>query len=87
MTEVAKTPWENVLRRAAREHRRVRIRFEYQGARETEYEREWEPYEVTPTTVTAFSYYRDEYRTLDLDRITDVEVREETFQPRRDIRA
>lgn len=87
MPETSIAHWEELLRTAARAHRRVRIRFEYAGARETEYEREYEPYGIEDGSLIAFSYYRDEFRHIELDRILDVEILDATFEPRRPIDA
>jgi predicted DNA-binding transcriptional regulator YafY len=77
--------WAEVLRDAGRQNRRVRIRFTYPGSseRDVEYEREMEPYKIENGQLTAYSYYRGGFRTLDLGRITHVQLRPESFEPRR----
>lgn len=74
---------ENTLREAGRQRRRVRIRFQYQGEQVQEYEREYEPYAIRDGQLVAFSYFRDEFRTLPLGDILDVEPQLRTFSPRR----
>lgn len=79
--------WIDVLREAGRQHRRVRIRFTYPGADQspTEYEREYEPYKIEDGQLVAYSYYRGAFRTMELDRIQDVQIRPESFEPRRPV--
>jgi predicted DNA-binding transcriptional regulator YafY len=79
--------WMDVLREAGRQHRRVRIRFEYTGSidHSTEYEREYEPYKIEDGQVHVYSYYRGGFRTLKLDQIRDVQLRPESFEPRRPV--
>lgn len=79
--------WADVLRDAGRQHRRVRIRFEYAGSADehTEYEREYEPYKIEDGQVHVYSYYRGAFRTLDLHQIRNVQLRPESFEPRRPI--
>jgi len=77
--------FETMLRAAGQQNRRVRVRFSYPGEVQTEYERELEPYAIADGQLIAYSYFRDAYRTVELDRITDVEVRPETFTPRRPV--
>lgn len=79
--------WTEVLREAGRQHRRVRIRFEYPDAAEqgTEYEREYEPYKIEDGQLHVYSYYRGAFRTLQLDRIKNVQLRPESFEPRRPV--
>lgn len=79
--------WIDVLRAAGRQHRRVRIRFTYPDAdqKHTEYEREYEPYKIEAGQLVAYSYYRGAFRTMELDRIQDVQIRPESFEPRRPV--
>jgi len=79
--------WTDILREAGRQHRRVRIRFSYPGAGEqpTEYEREYEPYAIEGGQLVAYSYYRGGFRTMELDRIQEVQLRPESFEPRRPV--
>lgn len=79
--------WSDVLRDAGRQNRRVRIRFSYPGASEpdVEYEREMEPYKIEDGQLVAYSYYRGAFRTLPMDRILDVQLRPESFEPRRTV--
>jgi len=79
--------WADILREAGRQHRRVRIRFSYPDAAEqiTEYEREYEPYKIENGQVHVYSYYRGAFRTLELDRIKNVQLRPESFEPRRPV--
>ncbi len=79
--------WTETLREAGRLHRRVRIRFSYPEAAEdqTEYEREMEPYKIEDGRLVAYSYYRGAFRTVELDRITNVQMRPESFEPRRPV--
>lgn len=81
------TDWTGILREAGRLHRRVRIRFEYTGSAEqgTEYEREYEPYKIEDGQVHVYSYYRGTFRTLNLDQIRHVQLRPESFEPRRPV--
>lgn len=77
--------WTDVLRDAGRQNRRVRIRFSYPGASDgnVEYEREMEPYKIENGQLVAYSYYRGGFRTIDIDRIINVQLRPESFEPRR----
>ncbi len=79
--------WIDLLREAGRQHRRVRIRFSYPGAdsAHTEYEREYEPYKIEDGQLVAYSYYRGAFRTMELDRIQEVQIRPESFEPRRPV--
>jgi predicted DNA-binding transcriptional regulator YafY len=65
----------------------VRIRFSYPGASEgeVEYEREMEPYKIEGGHLVAYSYYRGAFRTVELDRIINVQLRPESFAPRRTV--
>jgi predicted DNA-binding transcriptional regulator YafY len=76
----------DILREAARQRRRVRVTYHYQGAdRVWEAERHWEPYGVEGDTAIVFSYFRDEFRRVPLHEIKHVEITDETFEPRRPI--
>lgn len=77
------TDFESVIRDAGRQHRRVRVRF--QDTPNTVYDREYEPYAIENGQVVVFSYLRDEFRTLPLHCILDVEVTSRTFTPRRKV--
>ena len=79
--------WAPILREAGRQHRRVRIRFAYPDGDGdgTEYEREMEPYKIENEELVAYSYYRGAFRTLPLDRIVEVKIRPESFEPRRPV--
>ena len=75
--------FESVLREAGREQRRVLVEFESTpGLR---YERELEPYAIRDGELHAFSYLRNEFRTLRLADVRRVEVTPRSFVPRRDI--
>jgi len=77
--------WSEMLREAGRQNRRVRIRFSYPSGseKEVEYEREMEPYKIENGQLVAYSYYRGAFRTVDIDRIINVQLRPESFEPRR----
>lgn len=78
--------WTEVLREAGRQHRRVRIRFTPDAVEEgTEYEREYEPYKIEDGQLHVYSYYRGGFRTLSLDQIKNVQLRPESFEPRRPV--
>lgn len=78
--------WTETIREAGRQHRRVRIRFAYPDAEQvTEYEREYEPYKIENGQVHVYSYYRGAFRTLNLDHIKNVQLRPESFEPRRPV--
>ena len=74
---------EDVLRDAARQLRRVMIYFRSNSGRD--YEREMEPYAIKDGELLAFSYLRDEFRTVRLDDIASVEITPRQFTPRREI--
>jgi predicted DNA-binding transcriptional regulator YafY len=76
-------PFEDTLRAAGRENRRVLVVFESTPG--TVAERELEPYAIEDQTLIAFSYLRDEFRTLRLSDIRAVEVTSRTFEPRRPV--
>lgn len=75
--------FEDVIREAGRQHRRVRVRF--QDSPGVVYDREYEPYAIQDGELVAFSYVRDEFRKLPLRDIMDVEVTPRTFTPRRKV--
>lgn len=77
------TNFEDVIRDAGRQHRRVRVRF--QDSPGNVYDREYEPYAIENGALVAFSYMRDEFRTLPLRDILEVEVTSRTFVPRRKV--
>ncbi len=74
---------EDVLRHAARQHRRVMISF--RGSSGREYEREMEPYAIKDGELIAYSYFRDEFRTVRLADIASVEITPREFTPRREV--
>jgi predicted DNA-binding transcriptional regulator YafY len=74
---------ERILREAARERRRVIVNFEYAPGKH--YDRELEPYAIREGELVAFSYLRDEFRTLPLADIRRVEVTPRSFEPRRPV--
>lgn len=78
------THFEDVIREAGREQRRVLIQFECTPGGRC-YERELEPYAIQDGRLIAFSYLRNEFRTLALDEIRRVEVTPRSFQPRRPV--
>lgn len=75
--------FEETIRDAGRQHRRIRIQFK--GPASTDYDREMEPYAIRDGELIAYSLYRDEFRTLPLAAITGVDVTSRTFVPRRKI--
>lgn len=75
---------ENALRDAARQRRRVLIQFA-SGVPGGEYEREMEPYAIRNGELVAFSYFRDEFRTVPLAEIRGVEVTPRSFEARRPV--
>lgn len=77
------TDFEDIIREAGREQRRVLVQFESTPG--TTYERELEPYSIQNGELYAFSYLRNEYRTLKLQDIRRVEVTPRTFTPRRPV--
>ncbi|HEU4630584.1 MAG TPA: WYL domain-containing protein [Gemmatimonadaceae bacterium] len=78
------THFEDIIREAGREQRRVLIQFECTPGGRC-YERELEPYAIQDGRLIAFSYLRNEFRTLALDEIRRVEVTPRSFQPRRPV--
>jgi predicted DNA-binding transcriptional regulator YafY len=74
--------FEETIREAGRQHRRIRIQFRGPS---TEYDREMEPYSIRDGELVAYSLYRDEFRTLPLAAITGVDVTTRTFVPRRKV--
>jgi predicted DNA-binding transcriptional regulator YafY len=77
------TDFEDTIREAGREQRRVLIQFESTPG--TTYERELEPYSIEDGVLHAFSYLRNEFRTLKLADIRRVEVTPRSFTPRRPV--
>ena len=75
--------FEDTIRTAARENRRVLIQFENVPGELAE--REYEPYSIANDTLYAFSYLRDEFRELPLADIRRVEITSRSFVPRRPI--
>ena len=75
--------FEELIREAGREQRRVLVKFESTPG--TVYEREFEPYAIENGELVAFSYLRDEFRTLRMDDISRVEVTPRSFTPRRPV--
>jgi predicted DNA-binding transcriptional regulator YafY len=75
---------EAVLRDAARQRRRVLIQFGSDVA-DREYEREMEPYAIRDGLLYAFSYFRDEFRTVPLTEIRGVEMTPRSFEARRPV--
>ncbi len=77
---------EELLRKAGRERRRVRAIFRFHGERGvTEVERHWEPYAIRDGNAVVFSYFRNEFRTVPLKHIVNVEIHDRQFEPRRPI--
>lgn len=77
------TDHEHLIREAGREQRRVLVRFESSPG--MQYERELEPYAIREGELLAFSYLRNEFRTLRMNDIRRVELTPRSFQPRRPI--
>lgn len=75
--------FEELIREAGREQRRVLVKFESSPG--TVYEREFEPYAIENGELVAFSYLRNEFRTLRMDDIRRVELTPRSFTPRRPI--
>jgi hypothetical protein len=77
---------ESTLREAGRQRRKVRARVRFAAERgETEYERSYEPYAIADGEVTVFSLFRNEFRTIPLADILQVEITDGEFRPRRPI--
>ncbi|HEX8725873.1 MAG TPA: WYL domain-containing protein [Gemmatimonadaceae bacterium] len=77
---------ESVLRKAGRERRRVRATYRFHGESGVrEVERHWEPYAIRDGHAVVFSYFRNEFRTVPLKHIVNVEIHEREFEPRRPI--
>lgn len=74
---------ESVIRDAGRQHRRVLVQVQPRVG--SPYERELEPYRIADGSLYAFSYVRNEFRTVRLDEIQGVEVTPRTFEPRRPV--
>lgn len=75
--------FEELIREAGREQRRVLVKFESSPG--TTYEREFEPYAIRNGELVAFSYLRNEFRTLRMNDIRRVELTPRSFTPRRPI--
>ena len=75
--------FEGTIRAAARENRRVMVRFETDPGQVAE--REFEPYAIEDARLIAYSYLRDEFRELPLADIRGVEITPRTFAPRRPV--
>lgn len=78
------TAIEDILRDAARQRRRVLIQFGNNAA-DRDYEREMEPYAIRDGALYAFSYFRDEFRTVPLSDIKGVELTPRSFEARRPV--
>ena len=77
---------EDLLRQAGRERRRVRATYRFHGESGiTEHERHWEPYAIRDGHAVVFSYFRNEFRSVPLKHIVDVEIHDLEFEPRRPI--
>lgn len=74
---------EQVIRDAGRQHLRVLVRVNPRVG--DAYERELEPYGIEDGVLHAFSYLRNEFRTVKIDEIADVKVTPRSFEPRRPI--
>lgn len=74
---------ETILRDAGRQRRRVLINFSSEPGQE--FEREMEPYAIRDGELYAFSYFRDEFRTLAIADIKSVEMTPRSFEARRPI--
>jgi hypothetical protein len=75
-----------ILRNAGRQRRTVRVTGRYRGeAGDESYEREWEPYALDGDTAYVFSYFRNEFRRVQLSEIVKLEICDRTFEPRRPI--
>lgn len=75
--------FEQVLREAGREQRRVLVEIESNPG--TRYERELEPYAIRDGELHAFSYLRNEFRTVPLADVRRVVVTPRSFVPRREV--
>jgi predicted DNA-binding transcriptional regulator YafY len=77
---------EDLLRQAGRERRRVRATYRFLGeSGDTVRERNWEPYAIRDGHAVVFSYFRNEFRSVPLKHIVDVEIHDVQFEPRRPI--
>ncbi len=84
MSELQEMPEvEEIIRTAGREQRRVLVQVELSPGEF--YERELEPYAIRDGELYAFSYLRNEFRTLPLRDIRRVEVTPRTFTPRQPV--
>jgi predicted DNA-binding transcriptional regulator YafY len=75
--------FEDIIRDAGRNKKKVRIQF--RNAPTIEYDREMEPYAIRDGQLVCYSLYRDEFRTLPIADITGVDITPRTFVPRRDV--
>lgn len=76
--------FEDIIREAGREQRRVLIQVETTPGG-SYYERELEPYSIENGRLIAFSYLRNEFRSLALAEIRSVEITPRSFKPRRKV--
>ncbi|HLV25866.1 MAG TPA: WYL domain-containing protein [Gemmatimonadales bacterium] len=74
---------EQVIRDAGRQHRRVLVRVNPRAGEA--YERELEPYGIVDGVLHAFSYLRNEFRTVKMEEIADVKITPRSFEPRRPV--
>ncbi len=74
---------EQTIRDAGRQRRRVLVQVRPRVG--DGYERELEPYCIESGELYAFSYVRNEFRTVHLDEIQSVEITPRTFEPRRPV--
>ena len=75
--------FETIIREAGREQRRVLVEIESTPG--TRYERELEPYAIADGELLAYSYLRDEFRTVRMADVRGVQVTPRSFTPRRDV--
>ncbi|MDE3126592.1 MAG: hypothetical protein KGL38_01230 [Gemmatimonadota bacterium] len=77
---------EDLLRQAGRECRRVRATYRFHGeSGVTEHERHWEPYAIRDGHAVVFSYLRNEFRSVPLKHIVNIEIHDAVFEPRQPI--
>ena len=77
---------EDLLRKAGRARRRVRATFLFHGdSGMKEVERHWEPYAIRDGHAFVFSYFRNEFRSVPLKHIMNIEIHDREFEPRRPI--
>lgn len=80
------TMFEETLRDAGRQMRKVRMRVRYEAeSGQTEYERSYEPYSIENGELVAFSLFRNEFRTIPLADISRVQIMQGGFRPRRPV--